>query len=76
VAAHAAPDGAGRMRLHGRVVSLGGERGVEGIQTAPATDEYQADALGIVLAERLISEGAGEILAEVRAAAAPLVPEP
>jgi hydroxymethylbilane synthase len=76
VAAHATRDSAGGMRLHGRVVSLGGERGVEGIEVAPAADEDQADALGIVLAERLLAEGAGDILAEVRAAAAPLVPEP
>ena len=76
MAAHAARDGAGALRLHGRVVSLGGEREVEGIEIAPAADEDQADALGILLADRLMSEGAGDILAEVRAAAAPLVPEP
>ncbi|HET7427369.1 MAG TPA: hydroxymethylbilane synthase [Gemmatimonadales bacterium] len=76
VAAHATRVGAGALRLHGRVVSLGGEREVEGIEIAPAADEDQADALGILLADRLMSEGAGDILAEVRAAAAPLVPEP
>jgi hydroxymethylbilane synthase len=76
VAAHAALDNAGRLRLHGRVVSLGGERGVEGIETGAAADEEQADEHGIALAERLLDDGAASILAEVRAATAPVVPEP
>jgi hydroxymethylbilane synthase len=76
VAAHAEPDAQGRLRLHGRVVSLGGERGVEGIETGLAVDEEQADEHGIALAERLLDDGAASILAEVRAATAPVVPEP
>jgi hydroxymethylbilane synthase len=76
VAAHAEPDAAGRLRLHGRVVSLGGERGVEGVETGAAADEEQAAELGVALAERLLGDGAASILAEVRAAVAPAVPEP
>ncbi|MEP6687978.1 MAG: hydroxymethylbilane synthase [Gemmatimonadales bacterium] len=76
VAAHAEPDAAGRLRLHGRVVSLGGERGVEGIETGLATDELEADALGVTLADRLLGEGAASILAEVRGGSVPAVPEP
>lgn len=75
VAAHARFEG-GTLRLHGRVVSLRGERGVEGIETAPARDERAADALGVVLAERLLDDGADAILAEVRATGAPSVGEP
>jgi hydroxymethylbilane synthase len=76
VAAHAGTDAQGRLRLHGRVVSLGGERAVEGIEIGVARDEEQADEQGIALAERLVDDGAASILAEVRAAAAPAVPEP
>ena len=64
------------IRLHGRVVSLGGERSVEGVQEAPAVNEQAAEAVGIALAERLLDEGADEILAAVRAGHAPAVPEP
>jgi hydroxymethylbilane synthase len=66
----------GTIRLHGRVVSLGGERSVEGVQEAPAVNEQAAEAVGIALAERLLDEGADEILAAVRAGHAPAVPEP
>lgn len=76
VAAYAEPDAEGRLRLQGRVVSLGGERGVEGVETDVAADEVEADALGVALAERLLEEGAASILAEVRAGAVPVVPEP
>jgi hydroxymethylbilane synthase len=75
VAAHATLRG-DRLHLHGRVVSLRGERGVEGEDSAPVRDEQEADDLGARLAERLLQEGASSILAEVRAAAAPTVPEP
>jgi hydroxymethylbilane synthase len=68
--------GARDLRLHGRVVSLGGERAVEGIESAGVDDEAAADALGIALAERLLAEGASSILADVRAVAVPSVPEP
>jgi len=75
VAAHATLNG-NRLRLHGRVVSLRGERAVEGEDDATARDEQEADALGERVAERLLDQGASSILAEVRAAAVPTVPEP
>lgn len=75
VAALAALEGES-LRLHGRVVSLRGERGVEGQETAPARDEQEAADLGARLAERLLADGGASILAEVRAASAPAVPEP
>jgi hydroxymethylbilane synthase len=68
--------GTRRLRLHGRVVSLGGERAVEAVDDAATLGEEEADALGVSLAERLLSEGAEEILSAARAAAAPAVPEP
>jgi hydroxymethylbilane synthase len=64
------------LRLRGRVISLSGERAVEGEESGPASDEAAASALGTVLAERLLGQGAAAILAEVREAAAPPVPEP
>jgi hydroxymethylbilane synthase len=68
----------GRVRLHGRVVALGGERAVEGIETGSARDERSVERVGVALAERLLGEGADRILAAVRAesASAPAVPEP
>ena len=48
------------LRLHGRVVSLGGERAVEGIETGAAADEERGRrALGIALAERLLGRRRG-----------------
>ena len=79
VAAYAELDeGGGRpsLRLHGRVVSLQGDRMVEGRQAGVAADENEAAALGSALADRLLSEGASEILVEVRSAVAPAVSEP
>jgi hydroxymethylbilane synthase len=79
VAAYAELDeGGGRpsLRLHGRVVSLQGDRLVEGRQAGVAADENEAAALGSALADRLLSEGASEILVEVRSAVAPTVSEP
>jgi hydroxymethylbilane synthase len=75
VAAHAALRG-DELRLHGRVVSLRGERAVEGEGVSAAGHAQEADELGVRLAERLLEEGAASILADVRAAAAPTVPEP
>jgi hydroxymethylbilane synthase len=66
----------GTLRLTGRVVALGGERSVEGAETAPAVNERAAEAVGIALAERLLDDGADEILAAVRGGPAPVVPEP
>lgn len=64
------------LRLHGRVISLGGDKKVEGYEVGSANDDDQAAALGTTLAERLLAQGAAEILAEVRSAAAPVVTEP
>ena len=64
------------LQLWGRVISLGGDRMVEGDEAGPARDEAAAAALGTALAERLVGEGAATILAEVREAAAPIVTEP
>ncbi len=78
VGAHATLAAGGEeLRLHGRVVSLGGERGVEGLHAGSARSEADADELGVALAIRLLEQGAASILAEVRAGAAvPVVPEP
>lgn len=64
------------LRLQGRVISLGGDRLVEGVEAGSRRDEAGAAALGTALAERLLGEGATTILAEVREAAAPAVSEP
>jgi hydroxymethylbilane synthase len=79
VAAHAQLEGAAsdsRLRLWGRVISLGGETAVEGYQAGPASNEAAAATLGTTLAERLLGEGAATILAEVRQGVAPAVTEP
>jgi hydroxymethylbilane synthase len=68
--------GDGRVRLHGRVVALRGERAVEGIETGSARDERSAEVVGVALAERLLGDGADRILAAVRTESAPAVPEP
>ena len=66
----------GEIELRGRVVSLGGERAVDGIERQRVSDEPGAELIGLRLAERLLARGAASILAEVRAASAPAVPEP
>jgi hydroxymethylbilane synthase len=77
IAAHAEPTGGGGpLRLHGRVISIGGESMVEGHEVGPARDEDEAAALGSALAERLLANGGGTILAETRSAGAPAVSEP
>jgi hydroxymethylbilane synthase len=76
VAAHAALGEDGQVRLHGRVVSLRGEQAVEGVEAGAARELDAADALGVRLAQRLLEQGAAAILAEVRAAAVPGIPEP
>jgi hydroxymethylbilane synthase len=77
VGALARPDNGGRsLHLLGRVVSLRGERAADGAERAVVGDEAEAAALGVALAERLLGEGAAEILAAVRAATVPAVPEP
>jgi hydroxymethylbilane synthase len=68
--------GDARLRLRGRIVSLEGERSVEGEEVGDARDEPEADLLGIRLAERLLAQGAAAILSQIRSAAAPAVSEP
>jgi hypothetical protein len=58
------------------VISLGGDRIAEGWERAPVRTQEDADRLGTALAERLLSEGAAGILAEVRAGVGPAVSEP
>jgi hydroxymethylbilane synthase len=79
IAAYAVVDRTGTrssVKLKGRVLSLAGDRVIEGEAREDAGNESQADAAGIGLAERLLQQGAGEILSDVRTAAAPVVPEP
>jgi hydroxymethylbilane synthase len=64
------------LHLHGRVISLGGEVVVEGHETAEAHDESSAGAVGDRLADRLLNDGAAEILADTRAAVTPVISEP
>jgi hypothetical protein len=70
------PRESGVLELRGRVVSLGGERVVEGVERGKAGDESSAELLGVRLADRLLGDGGAEILAQVRTAAAPVVSEP
>lgn len=78
VAAYAKLEGGSSpsLRLQGRVISLAGDRVVEGREAGAGGNEAAAAALGTALAERLLGEGATTILAEVREAAAPAVTEP
>jgi hydroxymethylbilane synthase len=76
VAALAERTAGGQLRLQGRVISLGGERAVEGSEVRTCAGVAEADALGVALGERLLDQGAAAILADVRSAAAPTVPEP
>jgi hydroxymethylbilane synthase len=68
--------GEDHLRLHGRVIALDGSRMAEGHESGRVGAVDDAERLGVTLAERLIREGAAEILAEVRAAHAPSVTEP
>lgn len=65
-----------RLRLHGRVAALGGERSVEGTEAGPARTVREAERIGAALAARLLREGAKQILAVVRAGQLPAVSEP
>jgi hydroxymethylbilane synthase len=79
VAALAAVDATGEaptLRLQGRVIALGGERIAQGLEHAVVRSVEDAERVGIALADRLLAEGAAEILSEVRAGMAPVVPEP
>jgi hydroxymethylbilane synthase len=76
VAALAALEAGDTLRLHGRVIALDGSRMVEGHTSGRMREVGDAEQLGAALAERLIREGARDILAEVRAGHAPPVTEP
>jgi hydroxymethylbilane synthase len=76
VAALAVLEAGDTLRLRGRVIALDGSRMAEGNESAPIREVSDAERLGASLGERLIREGAGEILAQVRAAPAPSVTEP
>ena len=76
VAALAERSTGGQLRLQGRVISLGGERAVEGSEVRTCATVAEADTLGVALGERLLGQGAAGILAVVRAETAPTVPEP
>jgi hypothetical protein len=64
------------VRLHGRVVSLGGDASVEGVLAEPVSSADEADALGIALAEQVLAGGAGAILRSIQLANLESVPEP
>jgi hydroxymethylbilane synthase len=79
VGAYAEVDGSGSrlsLRLQGRVVSLKGDKMVEGHDTALVGDEDEAASLGSRLAEQLLEQGASGILADARSIVAPVVSEP
>jgi hydroxymethylbilane synthase len=68
-------DRASVVHLHGRVVSPDGRTMIEGHQTGSVTDVESAVRLGTLLADELLAQGAGGILADARIGA-PAVPEP
>ncbi|MDB5234471.1 MAG: porphobilinogen deaminase [Hymenobacter sp.] len=57
-------DGAGRLRLHGGLISLNGEEYVEEILTAQPGED--AHALGVLVADSVLARGGREILASIR----------
>ncbi|MCX6552140.1 MAG: hydroxymethylbilane synthase [Acidobacteria bacterium] len=57
------------MTLTGIVASLRGERTVRGSSQAVIRTESEAEASGVLLAERLLQQGAADILAEIRSLA-------
>jgi hydroxymethylbilane synthase len=64
------------LRVDGRVIALDGSRMAEGQASGRIREVNEAEQMGVELAERLIREGAGDILAEVRAGRAASVTEP
>jgi hydroxymethylbilane synthase len=76
VAALAAFESDGRLRLRGRVIALDGSRIAEGDVSGAVTAEREAERMGTALAERVLGEGAAAILAEVRGSVAPGISEP
>jgi len=60
IAGHAVVEG-GRVRMRALVASLDGRQVIRGERSGPLPE---ARAMGVALAEELLSKGAGEILAE------------
>ena len=65
-----------KLQLHGRVVSLNGDKAVAGQEEGSCRDETAAEELGTRLADRLLAQGGLAILHEVRSSALPAVTEP
>ncbi|MDR1477651.1 MAG: hydroxymethylbilane synthase [Planctomycetaceae bacterium] len=53
----------GELSLHGRILSMDGQKMIENIQTIPFDDD--AESLGISVAETLINKGADKFLKEI-----------
>jgi hydroxymethylbilane synthase len=76
IAAYAERQGeGGDMLLHGRVVAPDGRILIEGRQRRAVTGEADARELGSALADELLGQGAGDILAQARADV-PAISEP
>ncbi len=76
IAARPQLDDGATVRLHGRVIALDGARMAEGRRSHAVRTQEDAERLGAELADQVLERGGADILAEVRAAAAPAVPEP
>ena len=76
VGARAVLEAGDTLMLHARVIALDGSRMAEGHETGTVRGPADAERIGTLLADRLMGEGAAEILAEVRAGTVPSVPEP
>jgi hydroxymethylbilane synthase len=63
------------LTLRGLVADVDGSRVVRGVLARAASSEAEARALGDGLAERLLAEGAGDILDRVRALTPAVAPE-
>ena len=76
IAAYAERQGAGGdMLLHGRVIAADGRTLIEGRQRRAVSGEADARELGSTLADELLGQGAGDILAQARAGV-PAISEP
>ncbi len=76
IAAYAERQGeGGDILLHGRVVAPDGRTLIEGRQRRAVTGEADAGELGSMLADELLGQGAGDILAQARAGV-PAISEP
>jgi hydroxymethylbilane synthase len=79
VAAYASLAGEGSrrvLRLHGRVISPEGRTLLEGRQVKPVDGEQDAAGLGTALAEQLLADGAGAVVADARLSITPSIGEP